>query len=262
MSKYTTEVRYICEHEAGLTDSKGYESVNDIIAKSREKIFSFDYPIFDEAYRPVLETKILKHFYVREIGFETVGLWKLNLDMLMNEIMPYYNKLYESELLKFNPLWDADYYKKNDGTQTGDNTKNANGTVKYDHVLDENRAGKANGKGWEYYSDTPQGNVYDFPGESHNAEGSDAEMTYLTNATKNTSENKSESTHHSNDINTGVSTNTEKGNFKTVDDYLDHVWGKFPGRSYSALLKEFRDTFINIDLMIIKDLSKLFMNLW
>lgn len=109
MSKYTTELRYVCEHYAGLENSMGYSNINDVIEQSRKWVFNFKYPIFDEAYRPVLETKILKHFYLREIGTETVGEWKLLLDMKMNEIMPYYNQLYESTLVEFHPLWDTDY---------------------------------------------------------------------------------------------------------------------------------------------------------
>ena len=31
MSTYTTEVRYICEVEAGLNESGGYKSVDDIL---------------------------------------------------------------------------------------------------------------------------------------------------------------------------------------------------------------------------------------
>ena len=80
MSKYTTEVRFICETAAGLETSQGYTSVNKIIEKALPSVFDFTFPIFDESYRNVLETKILKHYYTREIGLESVGLWKLNLE--------------------------------------------------------------------------------------------------------------------------------------------------------------------------------------
>ena len=33
MSVYTTEVRYICEYEAGLIESTGYNDIDDIIEK-------------------------------------------------------------------------------------------------------------------------------------------------------------------------------------------------------------------------------------
>lgn len=108
MSKYTTEVRYICENYAGLTSSVDGGKIGDVIEKSREKVFDFDFPIYDESYRSVLESKILKRYYTREIGFETVGLWKHFLDMRLNEIMPFYNQMYKSALLEFNPFYDVD----------------------------------------------------------------------------------------------------------------------------------------------------------
>lgn len=141
MSKYTTEVRYICETEAGLQESAGANSVDTIIANSREKIFDFNYPIYDESYRNVLETKILKHFYTREIGLETVGLWKLKLNTKMNEIMPYYNQLYKSALLEFNPLWTDDYStlhnRKIDGINevSGSSTGSANSSETSVHSI-------------------------------------------------------------------------------------------------------------------------------
>ena len=61
MAKYNTEVRSICESYAGLVTSVGYAQIEETIEKSREKIFDFDFPIFDENYRSVIETKILKH---------------------------------------------------------------------------------------------------------------------------------------------------------------------------------------------------------
>lgn len=134
MSKYTTEVRFICEEAAGLTSSVGYLGVNDVINTALPKVFNFDFPIFDEAYRPILEKKILKHYYTREIGLETVGLWKLFLDTKLNEIMPYYNQLYKSELISFNPMYDVDLTRdhqlkrlediKETGTQASDTSRN------------------------------------------------------------------------------------------------------------------------------------------
>ena len=112
MSKYTTEVRYICEHFSGLSESVGYDDVEQVIKNCLPKVFDFNFPIFDESYRTVLETKILRHYYTREIGLDTVGLWKLKLNTKLNEIMPYYNQRYESCLLKVtdedgNPLFNG-----------------------------------------------------------------------------------------------------------------------------------------------------------
>lgn len=263
MSKYTTEVRFICEDYAGLGESVGYSEVDTVLSNSWEKVFDFEFPIFDEDYRGVLCKKILKHYYTREIGFETVGLWKLKLNMMMNEIMPYYNQLYESAKLKFNPLNDADYTKDHKGSDTGtgkevsvktgsvDSTDNKTGTI---HDESTNNLGETS---WDVYSDTPQGALT-------NVENN----TYLTNARKVThdAETEYESDREYNEEDVGNREYEENGNtdrsYNNTDEYLDHVVGKFPGRSYSTLLKEFRETFLNIDVDIIGELSDLFIKLW
>ena len=51
MSKYTTEVRFICENSAGLSESEGADNVDSILDKCWNKVFNFDFPIFDENYR-------------------------------------------------------------------------------------------------------------------------------------------------------------------------------------------------------------------
>ena len=78
MSKYTTEVRFICEN-AYNNENSGFTSIDTILNTVAPKIFNFDFPIFDEQYRIPLETKILRTYYTREICEETVGLWKLRL---------------------------------------------------------------------------------------------------------------------------------------------------------------------------------------
>lgn len=134
MSKYTTEVRYICEQYYGLDESKDYADVDTIVENACLRIFE-DFPIFDEEYRIPLEKKILRHYYTREICAETVGLWKLWLNNRMNEIMPYYNMLYRSALLDFDPLHDVDYtvnHTGNDSSNEGvESTSKNSGTVSY-----------------------------------------------------------------------------------------------------------------------------------
>ena len=115
MSKYTTELRYVCESLTGLEESVGDNDMEDVIKKARPIIFNFEYPIFEVSYRNVLENKIIEHFYFREIGYETYGLWHSRLRMKMREIMPYYNKLYESEKFVQDPLRNYDITKVHDG---------------------------------------------------------------------------------------------------------------------------------------------------
>lgn len=292
MSKYTTEVRFICETAAGLDTSEGYLKTADIIEKARPSIFDFDYPIFDEAYRPVLETKIIRHFYTREIAAETVGLWKLWLESRMNEIMPYYNQLYKSELLEFNPLYDVDLTKdfNRKKNETGNTESEYSDNSKYDKdgrindlgSTSNSTNGTANGSDvdtirheqdrWEYFSDTPQEGI----------EGV-ANLRYLTNA-KHTTDKGSGGTNtkvkndttHSESIgnNSNDRTYSEQGNNSSdsntsttnklngIEDYIEHIKGKTPGASFSKLLSEFRETMLNIDVLVINELNDLFFNLW
>lgn len=278
MSKYTTEVRYICETEAGLTQSRGYADVNNIIALARPKIFNFTYPIFDNEYKEVLETKILKHFYTREIGLESVGLWKLKLDAKLNEIMPYYNQFYQSTLFEFNPIYTTDLYRKKDvEVNTADNVIGAQETTNSNNVIgsvteneSRNLIGNESGTSSndttnkDLYSDTPQGALTNIENN-----------TYLTNARKITNENDSEyeidksnseanSISKSNSESGASETNSNMSQSKSgnnVEDYLEHVYG-YENGGVSKLIKEYRETFLNIDMMIINELEELFIQLW
>jgi len=239
MSNYTTEVRYICEMMAGYNESVGYTGVDEVIKRSRGRIFNFDYTLFDPLYKPTLETKILRHYYTREIGFETVALWQLKLQTKLNEILPYYNQLYQSAQLRFEPFYDTDYrtdYEsetnyKNDGAYATDSTVDT--TADFD------------GTDRSLYSDTPQGAL----------NGVETE-TYLTNATKNTSQSDSSN----NTVTDLDSTKTETG--KNEHEHNEHVYGKRGTLSYSKMLQEYRDTFLNIDMMVINELNDLFFGLW
>lgn len=59
------------------------------------------YPIFNEEYRLLLNDKIINHFWFREIGTDAPDKFNFYLKRKMAEIMPLYNKLYESELIQF-----------------------------------------------------------------------------------------------------------------------------------------------------------------
>lgn len=255
MSKYTTEVRYICEVNSGLAEG----NVTQIIAASWAKIFDFDFPIWDEQYRSVLCSKILKHYYTREIGLETVGLWKLKLDTKMNEIMPYYNELYETTTMKYNPLYDADYYRTTNGKEHGSSnhdeaigrhSTNSNGETYSEDTTNEGENHSKN-----RFSDTPQGGLIGIENDE-----------YLTNATLEDSEgsNTGNRTGSRNGSGNSDENSTRAGSdaFATTRDYVEHVAGKFPGRSYAKNIREYRDNLLNIDMMVIDELKDLFMLIW
>lgn len=235
MSKYSTEVRFICETAAGLIESKGYNEIDNIIDKAVNNIFESDISFFDNDYGIKLEKKILRHYYTREIGFETVGLWKLQLNTTMKEIMPYYNKLYKTEMYKYDPLSDFDYTIKTDSNdvRTDDLTKSNAGTQEV----------KTGDKNVNKFSDTPQGGLEDV--ESG---------TYLTNATIDNSEGSSTRTDNLTEKNIGTVGN--------VIDRTERRFGKQGSKSYAEMIVQERESFLNIDMQVIEELKDLFMLVW
>lgn len=85
MSEFTTELRFL------------EENWND-------DVMFGNYPIFDESYRLALNRKIRDHYYFEEIGLETPARFCQRMRTKMQEIMPYYNQLYESQLKEIDPF--------------------------------------------------------------------------------------------------------------------------------------------------------------
>ena len=303
MSKYTTEVRYICETAAGYDKSQGYSSVNDIRANSWKKIFDFNFELFDSEYKSVICSKILKHYYTREIGFESVGLWKLKLETRIQEIMPYFNKLYEIEAIKFNPLHDVDYTKEHTGESAGTSTATnahrgnvtdavgkvgsvdnietreggATDTSEKTASEDANKTAGATGNELNVFSDTPQGTLTNVENNEYLTDARKITTSTNTNETDNkeVSENgRSEKTF--NEEATATKTyredeeketifnddTTQNNGFNNTAEYIEHVYGKTGGGSYSKYIVEYRKSLINIDMLIIAELSDLFMRVW
>lgn len=279
MSKYTTEVRFICESKSGLDVSGGSRDVDNIIANSWNKIFTSKAPFFDEKYRSVLCQKILKHYYLREICCETVGIWTLWMNTRLEEIMPYYNQLYESAKIKFNPMHDVDLTRKHarnvEGTSKEDGTRTDNTTGK--RTLTGNRDTDSASNGTrnttngsdetkrDLYSDTPQGAITGLENENYltnarkitdNVNGTGNEET---NTTENTGTDYSETEDTTGKVG-GITSNT--GSSSTTEDYLETIVGKQGTESFSSLLNKFRETFLNIDMQVIDEFSDLFFGLW
>lgn len=313
--------------------------MNNIIQQALPSIFNFDFPIFDEAYRNVLETKIIKHFYFREIGFETVGLWQAMLDIKLNDIMPFYNQLYKSATLDFNPFYDVDltrtFNRQNDQTtshqsttdasaNTDLTTKDTSSTMSKDSshsTSDENLMSNTEGSmdstttntntvtadntsthnttatkdHTDAYSDTPQGaltGVETLTYLSNARQIKDNDTVSTTDTEKDMTEGSATSTVKASDkstssaqnsnmiqiesqgsvdikadgtakkIETNEATTNAQGNLKNLEQYTELVKGKQGTTSYSYLLKEYRETMLNIDMMILDELSELFMYLW
>lgn len=159
MSKYTITVKdlvrdYSVSVDTGLTD------IDTKLDKAREYIFDFNYPVIDEATKRRIEIAILKHYYMREIAFESVGIWKIKLNDRLNLIMPRYNALYNKQDLSLSPYVNG--YVSESGNTTG------------------NSSTDVNNEDWQTTSDTPQGILTDLK------EGKYSSMAVYTENNDNT----------------------------------------------------------------------------
>lgn len=213
MAKYTTTIRNLMDNnfDFGLKD----------------------YPIFDEEYRELLNNKILMHYYMDEIGFETAGLFKVYLNNKMNEIMPYYNELYK---------------KQKDLLLNFDKTTNLTETFTRDNTTDTNTksnstsSNTASGTSKNVYQDTPMGTITE-----QDIDNYDHASSQEFNKNQNTS---------------SIEDNSNlTGKATSLENYIRTKTGN-NGRLYGIeILKMIKNNYMNIDEMVINELQDLFMGI-
>lgn len=275
MAVYTTQVRTIVESYTEQT-RMGASAIDRLVAEAIPYIFSDTWNTFNPDHKKELCAKILEHFYFREIGYETVPLWKFALNRKLNEIMPKYNKMYEIvEKAYINPLNIYDMTEEENTNQnenaSSSNEGNSKNTVTTDSSSTSNTASdskadstsNSTAEAWQKYNDTPQGGLH----------GLDTD-TYLTNATKNVSDTDGTTTNNStatsnaegksnttSDSETSTS-NQSKGVIERLMDRTRHTHGINGSKSYAELARQAMEMYVNVDMEIINELEPLFMQLW
>lgn len=139
MSKYTIELRKICnlytreevENWFKDYDISYYLRPDEITSIENAGIWSKDR----------LATKIVDHYYMREIGLETPALFKHYAKVYMQEIMEEKLPLIYSASIEYDPLVNVDY--KEEFTRNIESTGNSSN----------------NASGLSVSSDTPQGQI-------------------------------------------------------------------------------------------------------
>lgn len=210
-----------------------------------------DYPIFDENYRAILNSKIMNHYFDHEIGLETPDLFNHYLSTRMAEIMPYYNEMYRVQALIANPFHNFEYSETSKRETDQDNAQTTTGeNVETTSQDSDTTFKKGQVRSHSAQSDTPQSNLTPY----NVATGGYAS---LVNMSETESDNDVTSGQASTDARQDSQTATT-GNIKTVDDYIRTITGS-QGISKPEILKQYRSAFINIDREIINELRDLFM---
>lgn len=182
-----------------------------------------EYPIFDEAHRPVLNRKIINHFYNQEIGQETISMFRLALKRKLDEIMPLYNQQYEISAIEFNQLETVRI--NNNNTTTG-------ATVSAGESVSGSTSGS---KARAVAQELPQ-TLLSGTGD------------YATNAQDTISDTET----------TGTGTDSSTVN---QDGTQESLTTGFQGNA-ALMILQYRQSLVNVDMMIIDELQNLFMLIW
>lgn len=245
-----------------------------VIPVAAKSIFDFDYELFDETYKNIFESKIIKHYYFRNICTDSYDKWKLWLNSKLNEIMPYYNQLYRSATLELNPLYNfvIDVEHKDSGGDTLESLTKSNKDGSIGETKQNQKSESKNGedvtntnttnKNINKYNDTPQGRLDDIESGKYLTE---ATIVNDTNTGTNTIKYGSKNDIEYKEVTTGKNVENEvtNKNDKLVTDrqYTEKVMGRKDASGADLLLK-FRETFLNIDMMIIEELNELFESIY
>lgn len=232
MSKFTTELRCIVEN-AEIRANGSYEEF-EYTSAAWAACGLDSYPIYDEAHRSELNRKIIDHYYMREIGAETAGLFKLYMRRTMQEIMPYYNALYEARDQITDPM--SGYEKNRTESWEIDNTE--------DWSNENQSTSSSTNENENVYSDTPMSLL------SNTGSPSVKNLDYATNVTYDDGSASAQSTGNASGDN-----KKNEGGHRTVEES-----GR--DKSQAALYEEYRKAWDNIDLMVIDDLAACFMQVY
>lgn len=202
------------------------------IVRSNYDLFDFSYNLYDNSLKQYFEEKFKQHFFLYEIGFETVGLFKQQLQMTLNEIYPYYKQLYETEIRSKN----IDFMLNKDLKETFIRETIGEGT----NTTSSNQTNTSNSSSNDLVTshDTPQNRVDDLD-------------KFMSSAQKSNSNNEN--------TNTGSANTTSTGNTKSTDKTELISQGNIGITSSAELLQKWRDVLINIDLLMFNDLKSLFL---
>ena len=220
MSKYTYELRNVAmfTSEAEVKSwFKDYDLSDYLTEDQIEAIL--DAGLFT---KDKLANKIFRHFYTREIGLETIGLFKIKVKDKLDLLMEKYAPLIYTNSIEYDILVNEDY-TETFNRSTGDNNISSSTNT---------------GSGLTVGSDTPQGQI--------------SKVTILAGQYATTTaavENTNTISNTASNMGTETFTRHVKGN-------------RGISATYQALIKQYRENILTIYNDIINELNDLFMGVW
>lgn len=213
-------------------------------------LWDFEYPsYYTDAEKTAFEQRVIDHYLFHQIGCETVGRFKHNFRTRVREIMPLFIQYYESaEVMSAlaDPFGNVDivetYTEQSTLTATGESTATSEGQT----IGTKTDYKSASDDFTHKFSNTPQGAISNL--DSYLTEASVDDRDIIENINTNETDNTTaEATANTSATNVGDVTHTltRKGNQGV--------------NTYAHDMRELRETFINVDMMVIGALRDLFL---
>lgn len=256
MSRYTVELRSL------LNDSEVKKEIEKALSTYPMYVSISDDPEVKAIIptREILNQKLLNHYKYREIGFETVGRFIDELEITMNEIMPYYNQMYntvEIMALLENPFDNVDVVENFKEEHSGSSKSvdkaetNSSATDKSSTTANVNSTSKS------VETTTPQTKQTISKNDIDTVDYAD-NVTWNKNQSNDTAETEGES---SSNAETNSENNTESSGT------IEHTFTKKGNQgvnTYAHDMIEFRTSIIDVTMQIVEDkrIKELFMQIF
>lgn len=249
------------------------------LLKTDFELFDFDYQFDDANMKIEIENAIINYFYFYEIGDYSPERFKHNFKVKFLSAIEYYNKLYNTSLLEYDPLIN---YTMTEALERLGNTK-ANTTnlstdqQQTDHTDSTDAQTNSSGTSGstdstEQSSDsteTAQTKHSDYPQDAfagdYSSETSDNDFVKQQTTTttgEQTGENTTETTSTtggiSQTVNAGTSESEQHSQTDNTESYEKTIEG-MTGRTYQELIQSERDNILRIKAMIINELKPCFL---
>ena len=231
------------------------------------ELFDFTYQFDDTNFKVQLEQSVIDYYYNYEIGTETPAEFKRRFQSKWLDIIDYYNQLYNTTLLTYNPLINYKLTEALEQLATSNATTTSNGTTTNvgensatqssdsDSTRTDNLQNTSTGTGNEKTSDYPQQAIAG--GDFLEGEKTSNTTTSGTNTGTQKTENTA-TTETTSDTTTTTTNEDLTGTQGTTNTNYEKTIEGLTGTSYQELIAKERQNLIRIIPMVISELKQLF----
>lgn len=239
-----------------------------LLERTDFRLFDFDYTFDDSKFKPVLEQAVLDFFYDYEIAFETPDMFKRRFIARWRRVMYYYNKLYNTTLLQYNPLINAKMSEALEqlSNSTTDTTSHSTASGTSDSTTDGTSESTTTGDTTNHQTTVTDSDTKasDYPQQAI-AGGDFLSGEQVTSGTSETDGNgtSNSNTDSTSKTTTAASSSDESNSTGNTVGKSDMSYEKtiegLTGSTYQALIAAERANILRITEMVINEMKPCFM---